>query len=58
MKYVYMPTLDPDVSYRITTASRYEHAEIIIEASDEFASLLLAYSQQARDMAQSIEDDY
>ena len=58
MKYVYTPTLDPDVSYRITTASRYERAEIVIEASDEFASMLRAYSLEAKEMAHIAEEDY
>lgn len=58
MKYVYVPTLDPDVTCRLTTASRYERSEIIIEASEEFATLLRNYSIEAREMAQSIEDDY
>ena len=58
MKYVYMPTLDPDVSYRLTTASRYERAEIVIEASDEFASMLRAYSLEAKELAHTAEDDY
>lgn len=57
VKYAYLPTLDPDSTYRLTTASRYEHAEIIIEVSDEFASLLRAYSIEAREIA-TIEDDY
>lgn len=58
MKYVYLPTLDPDVSYRITTASRYERAEIVIEASEEFASLLLNYSLEAREMAAAEIEEY
>ena len=47
-KYSYVPTLGPDVTYRIYTRSRYEKAEIIIEASDEFAALLSEYSVAAR----------
>lgn len=58
MKYVYMPTLDPDFSYRITTASRYERAEIIIEASEEFADLLLKYSIEARELAANELEEY
>ena len=57
-KYVYTPTLDPDVSYRITTASRYERSEILIEASDEFAAMLRAYSLEAKELAHTIEEDY
>lgn len=58
MKYVYTPTLDPDVTYRLTTASRYEKAEIVIEASEEFAEMLVSYSVEAKQMAQRYEDDY
>ena len=47
-KYSYVPTLGPDVTHRIYTRSRYERAEIVIEASDEFAALLLEYSVAAR----------
>jgi hypothetical protein len=48
VKYTYMPSLDPAVSYRITTSSRYERAEILIESSEEFAGLLTAYAGEAR----------
>ena len=47
-KYSYVPTLSPDVTHRIYTRSRYERAEIIIEASDEFVALLSEYSIAAR----------
>ena len=47
-KYSYLPTLDPDQVYRITTSGRYEGAEILIESSDEFANMLLSYSTEAR----------
>ena len=58
VKYAYLPTLDPDVTYRLTTASRYEHAEIIIEASEDFANLLRTYSIEAREMRTAYEDNY
>ena len=47
-KYSYLPTLDPDVTYRITTSGRYERAEILIESSDGFADLLSSYSAEAK----------
>ena len=47
-KYSYMPTLMPEISYRITSVSRYEKSEIIIEASREFTDLLRAYADEAR----------
>ena len=48
-KYSYLPTLMPDLSYRITSVSRYEKSEIIIEASEEYINLLRAYAAEARD---------
>lgn len=48
-KYSYLPTIDPQKSYRITSMSRYEKAEILIEASGEFINLLRAYSAEARE---------
>jgi hypothetical protein len=54
VKYSYLPTLMPEAAYRVITTSRYEKAEILIEISEEFASLLRAYSLEAREM---ITDD-
>lgn len=48
-KYFYLPTLDPDTVYRITTSTRYEKSEILIESSEGFADLLVSYSIEARD---------
>ena len=48
-KYSYLPTLDPEVVFRITTSTRYEKAEILIESSESFADLLASYSLEARD---------
>ena len=48
-KYSYLPTLDPDVVYRIITSGRYERAEILIESSEGFAEILASYSREARD---------
>ena len=50
MKYSYLPTLFPSVVYRITSFSRYEKAEILIEVSDDFAEIIRAYSVEARDL--------
>lgn len=44
----YLPTIDPEKSYRISAASRYEELEIIIECSDEFADLLRSYATEAK----------
>ena len=48
--YSYLPTLMPTFSYRITSMSRYEKSEILIESSEEFAVLLREYSTVAREM--------
>ena len=42
-RYVYLPTILAPSSCRITVKSRYEHAEIVIEVTEEFASLLREY---------------
>ena len=49
-KYAYLPTLDPDEIYRITTSGRYERAEILIECSEGFAKMLTVYSAEARQL--------
>lgn len=56
LKYNYCPTLMPKITYLITSASRYEKAEIRIEASEEFAALLRSYAEEARSLA-ALEDD-
>lgn len=56
-KYVYSPTVMPDEVYRVTVSSRYEKAEIIIECSEEFASLLSAYANEARELYSSLEEE-
>ena len=48
-KYVYCPTLFPPVTYRITTVSRYERAEIVIECDSEFAKTLSDAAAYARE---------
>ena len=48
ISYVYCPTLAPDVTYLITSQTRYERAEIRIEASDDFAALLTEYAREAK----------
>ncbi len=49
-KYLYLPTLLPDRVYRLTTSTKYERAEIVIEVSEEFASLLSACVKEAREL--------
>ncbi len=47
-KYSYLPTLDPAESYRITVNGKYEKAEILIEAGEDFISILSQYANEAR----------
>lgn len=56
LKYSYLPTLMPVTSYRITSSGRYERSEILVEISDEFASLLENYAAEARALANESED--
>lgn len=56
-KYVYTPTLSPKTGYRITSVSRYEKAEIVVEISDEFAALLSEYAEEARNIEMISEDE-
>lgn len=55
VKYVYTPTLMPEVTYRITSISRYEKSEIIIEGNDDFSALLLRNAQEAKELHERIE---
>lgn len=50
IKYVYTPTLDPELTYRITTMTRYEKSELVLEINDSLAEMLKAYSSEAREM--------
>ena len=55
MKYSYLPTLDPDVIYRLSSTSRYEKSEILVEISDEMASLIRKYAVMARQEFPDVE---
>lgn len=55
LKYNYGPSLNPATSCRVFYKSRYENAEIIIEASKEYAEMLISYSKIAR--TARIEDE-
>ena len=55
-KYYYTPTLGPEHVVMITLRSRYERAEVVIEAGEELAALISEYSKEARE-AYSDEDD-
>ena len=56
VKYSYSPTLDPDEVVRLTTRSRYEKAEIIIEVNSEFETLLRSYVSEAHLIEQNEEE--
>ena len=47
MKYRYTVTMGVTETVRITVKSRYEKCEIILEGTEEFASLLLSYANEA-----------
>ena len=48
VRYFYNPTLCPESVCIVTVSSRHEHAEITIEANDEFISVLSSYATEAR----------
>ena len=48
VRYFYNPTLSPESVCLVTVDSRYEHAEITIEANDEFIAILSSYVHEAR----------
>ena len=48
LKYVYAPSLFPKEICRITVKGRYEKAEIIIEATEEFIEAIKEFSCEAR----------
>ncbi len=50
VRYFYHPTLAPDSVCVVTVSSRYERAEITIEANDELVNLLSAYATEARSL--------
>lgn len=54
-KYFYTPTLIPTSVTRIAVINQYEKAEIVVEISDEYTSLLSAYANEARE-GLSLED--
>ena len=47
-RYVFTPTVFPSEVYRIISAGIGERCEIIIECTEDFASLLMRYAEEAR----------
>ena len=56
-KYFYTPTLGPAVTCRISSRSRYESSEIVIEAGADFANMLTAYAREAKSLRASLDDE-
>ena len=50
LKYNYGPSLNPEKAVRLFHSSRYEKSEIVIEASPEYAEMLISYAEIARKM--------
>ena len=50
VKYYYSPTMGPEHVVLITRRSRYEKAEVVIEAGEELAALISEYAREARDL--------
>lgn len=50
LKYIYTPTMFPEVTYRLTVSSRYEKAEIVIEITNELAEALAAFAKEAQEL--------
>ena len=57
LKYVYAPSLFPKEIYRITVKGRYEKAEIIIEASEEFAEAIKEFASEARTLRAELDSE-
>lgn len=55
--FVYLPTLFPPVSYRMTVGRGSERSEVLIECSEEFAALLLDYAAEARELAGDLNEE-
>lgn len=55
-KYSYIPTLNPEVTYRVFVSSRYEKAEVLVEISDEIADFLRREIAEAKALALSLEE--
>jgi hypothetical protein len=55
--YVYLPTFLPGTVYRISTRSRYERSEIVIECSEEYADVLRKFVVEAKEMQTIIDEN-
>ena len=57
LRYIYAPTLFPSEVYRITVKGRYEKAEIVVEATEEFIENLREFSAEARVLRANDEEE-
>ena len=54
--YVFAPTLNPATSYRMRVVNAREHAELILEGTDEFFEKITELATEARALRQDEED--
>ena len=54
--YVYAPTLNPPISYRMRVVNAHEHSELILEGTDEFFAKITELAAEARTLRQDEED--
>ena len=54
--YVYAPTLNPPVSYRMCVTGARERAELVLEGTDEFFKMLTDLAAEARALRQDDEE--
>lgn len=55
-RYFYTPSIAPAKSVRIYAVNRYEKAEIVIEANDDYLALLRSDIEEAKAIAAASED--
>ena len=54
--YVYAPTLNPPVSYRMLVTGARERAELVLEGTDEFFKMITDLAAEARTLRQDDEE--
>lgn len=52
----FCPSVSPSAVYVLETKNRYEHFEILLEGSEEFAQRILEYAEIAKRLKQEAED--
>ena len=51
--YFFCPTMSPEVTYRLCVRTRHTKCDVVIEANDEFASLLASFAAEAYSLHQT-----